>query len=311
MNKMETLQLCLSSIRKYTTIQYEVLVVAYLFSKENIEIVKKDFPWVKIIESNEIRGFSENNNIALRQASGKYCLVLNDDTEMKMPVVDNLFNSIERLPDKVAIVSPQTIFPNGEVQFCGRPKSTAWTYLLGKLKLYHAKNDSQWSNKKGLFKSYNILGAAFMIKTDVFRSVGWFDEYYFFSPEDKALSTKLNNLGYECWVDETISLIHYEGMTGLNKSKISKIQTATKPAQSKGTVYFYAGEKKDALLYWFLCLCEFTSSAVLFVYYYVKAKLNKETCAYSIIAKCMWNICASIFTSQTPKEIFCKYFAKI
>lgn len=55
---------------------YETLVVAYLFSKENLEKVKHDFPWVTFIESNEIRGFSENNNLALRQAKGKFCFVL-------------------------------------------------------------------------------------------------------------------------------------------------------------------------------------------------------------------------------------------
>lgn len=61
---------------------YECFVVAYLFSKENLEKVKHDFPWVKFIENNEIRGFSENNNLALRQAKGKYCFVQNDDTEL-------------------------------------------------------------------------------------------------------------------------------------------------------------------------------------------------------------------------------------
>ena len=87
MNNLKNLYPCLESIKKYTTVSYETLVVAYLFSKENLEKVKKDFPWVTFIESNEIRGFSENNNLALRDAKGEYCFVVNDDTEMKMDVV--------------------------------------------------------------------------------------------------------------------------------------------------------------------------------------------------------------------------------
>lgn len=35
-----------------------------------------------------------------------------------------------------------------------------------------------------------------MIKTDIFRQMGFFDEYYFFCPEDIALSTALNRRGY-------------------------------------------------------------------------------------------------------------------
>lgn len=50
---------------------------------------------MKFVESNEIRGFSENNNLALRQAKGKYCFVQNDDTELKMPCIDKLVETIE------------------------------------------------------------------------------------------------------------------------------------------------------------------------------------------------------------------------
>ena len=88
MNNLKNLYPCLESIKKYTMVSYECFVVAYLFTKENLEKVKTDFPWVEFVESNEIRGFSENNNLALRQAKGKYCFVVNDDTEMKMPVID-------------------------------------------------------------------------------------------------------------------------------------------------------------------------------------------------------------------------------
>ena len=73
MNNLKNLYPCLNSIRKYTTVSYETLVVAYMFSKGNLEKVKQDFPWVTFIESREIRGFSENNNLALRQARGRYC----------------------------------------------------------------------------------------------------------------------------------------------------------------------------------------------------------------------------------------------
>ena len=136
MNNLKNLYPCLESIRKYTTVSYETLVVAYLFSKENLEKVKNDFPWVTFIESNEIRGFSENNNLALRQAKGKYCFVLNDDTEMKMDVVGRLVDSFGRCSENAAIISPCILNHKGEVAVCGRPKFTVWTYLLGTFHLY-------------------------------------------------------------------------------------------------------------------------------------------------------------------------------
>lgn len=95
MNNLKNLYPCLDSIRKYTHVSYETLVVAYLFSKENLERLKRDYSWIRIIESNEIRGFSENNNLALRQARGQYCYVLNDDTIMDSPVIDRLVETIQ------------------------------------------------------------------------------------------------------------------------------------------------------------------------------------------------------------------------
>lgn len=56
MNNLKNLYPCLESIRKYTHVSYECLVTAYLFDKENLEKVRKDFPWVTFVESNEIRG---------------------------------------------------------------------------------------------------------------------------------------------------------------------------------------------------------------------------------------------------------------
>ena len=68
MNRMDNLVPCLEGIRAHTGVSYETLVVAYRFSPENLEKAQTDFPWVRWVVSDEIRGFSENNNLALRQA---------------------------------------------------------------------------------------------------------------------------------------------------------------------------------------------------------------------------------------------------
>ena len=76
MNRPDLLYPCLEGIRAHTTVSYEVLVVAYLFSAENLARLRADWPEVQVVESRELRGFSENNNLALRQAAGKYCFIL-------------------------------------------------------------------------------------------------------------------------------------------------------------------------------------------------------------------------------------------
>lgn len=163
--------------------------MAYKFSPENLNKLSADFPWVKIVKSDEIRGFAENNNLALRQAKGEYCFVLNDDTYFDTPVIDQLYHSMLAMPD-VAIMSPNLYYPDGREQFLGRPKLNAKTFMLTSLKIWGEENmRACYRGKTGIYDIENISGAAFMIKTEVFKTLGWFEETYFFSPEDFALST--------------------------------------------------------------------------------------------------------------------------
>ena len=96
MNRLDNLYPCLESIRRYTSVSYEVILTAYMFERANLERLRLDFPEVKVVESNELRGFSENNNLALRRARGKYCFVVNDDTYFVEPVIDALVEDFER-----------------------------------------------------------------------------------------------------------------------------------------------------------------------------------------------------------------------
>ena len=71
MNRPDNLYPCLQGLQAHTAVPCETFVVAYRFSPENLAKVQADFPWVRWIVSDGTRGFSENNNLALRQARGR------------------------------------------------------------------------------------------------------------------------------------------------------------------------------------------------------------------------------------------------
>ena len=306
MNNIKQLFPCLDSIKIHTSVSYETLVVAYLFSAQNLSQLREKYPWVTVIESNEIRGFSENNNLALRQAKGRFCFIFNDDTELQMPAIDRLIADIDNLPEDVAVISPHIIFPNGETQYCGRPPFYWYHWILMCLHLWKESNDRQYSNKKGIFQSFNIIGAAFLIKTDLFKKLGWFDECYFFCPEDIALSTTLNKQGYKCFVDADTYSVHFGGMSG-NKS-ISPTQSAVMPAGIIGSIDYYSNGKKAIryILKTFLTL----HSLVELILYSIKNLFNPQK-RYTAIINGYKNIIESIFSNDTPKETFIKYYSKI
>ncbi|MBR5209197.1 MAG: glycosyltransferase family 2 protein [Paludibacteraceae bacterium] len=305
MNKLENLYPCLNSIKECTSVSYEVFVVAYLFTKENLEKARNEFPWVKFIVSDEIRGFAENNNLALRQATGKYCFVLNDDTILKPKCIDILVDSFDKLSPNVAVVSPNILNKDGELVVSGMPPFSFSDYIQYFLRLKPRFTNNQWVMKKGLFKTYNILGCAFLIKRDVFEKFGWFDEYFFFAPEDVALSTSLNNNGYECWVNSDSELIHLEGMT--SGKSLSKITLATAPAHCKGLAHFFS--KGNALCYIFVALVMTFVVSSQFLFHLIKS-FKDTTGVNSTLAKANIHELIALYSFKTPKELFIKYYSK-
>lgn len=305
MNNYRQLKDCLDSIKQHTSkARYETFVVAYFFSENNLSLLKKEYPWVTVIVSDEIRGFSANNNLALRIAKGKYCFVLNDDTYFTTPVIDQLFESIST-HGEASLVSPQILYPNGTIQYSGIPPKTWADFLLILFKLKKERRDKSntYIRPAGFFKTYNILGAAFMIDTDIFHSLGFLDERYFFGPEDKALSTAMNRKGFGCYVDADIKLYHLGGATGGPKSNTV---CATRPAERKGSVIFYGDGKKTRQM--FLQICVFLNSALWSLGWLIKMLLGDKYAKYSLIANV--NVCRSIFSNQTTTDIFKHFYVR-
>lgn len=304
MNKIDNLIRCVDSIYEHTLsgLTFDIWVVAYMFSNDNLEILKSKYPYVRIVESNEIRGFSENNNLALSQIDSECAFVLNDDTRLDSDVISRLYSVLKCLPSNVATLSPKLLYGNGRLQYCGYGEYNWKTILKREYSLNPKRRiESKWCNQKGVFETMNIMGAAFLIKMNVFRRVGFFDERYFFCPEDFALSTKLRQNGFACYVDSDSFLYHYEGGTWGN------IRIATMPAQIKGELVFMSQGA---------CVKRYLFAALIFLVRFFKfccwrvyAMQRKEVRA-KIMAEANLNICKSIFDRDTPKETFIRFFNK-
>ena len=302
MNRPDLLYPCLEGLYAQTKAPLEVWVVAYLYSEENLARLKADWPAAKIVESRELRGFSENNNLALRQITGDYCFIVNDDTLMTMPVVDALLADFDRLPADAAIVSPKIVFPDGRVQTCGRAPWTAWRYLKHYLHLVDETKPSAWSMKEGLFRTWTVNGACFLIRTDVFREAGWFDETYTFTPEDIALGHRVHDLGYTVWADADVVITHLAGGT------VSRLEAAIKPTRVRGALQFYSGGNpvKYALLGGFVWCVEALRRLK-----YRFADRSDPASHAAIMDATARNVMRSVFTKRTSKEVFVQLYREI
>ncbi|WP_206598733.1 glycosyltransferase family 2 protein [Rufibacter ruber] len=93
------LEQCLLSVRKAVQgLEVEVFVVDNNSVDGSVEMVQRRFPEVLLLANKENLGFSKANNQAMRQAQGKYVLLLNPDTVVEEDTFRKCFQFMEERP---------------------------------------------------------------------------------------------------------------------------------------------------------------------------------------------------------------------
>lgn len=162
---------------------------------------------LKFVQNEENVGFSKGNNIGVKNASGEYILFLNSDTEIKDK---GLIRMIEFLDEhtKVAILGGKLENADGSVQkSCGNFYSLFNLFLLlyggGKLGLLT-------KSPKKISKVDWVSGACMMIRADIFRKIGGFEEKLFMYMEDVELCYRAFKKNYLTYFYPNVTLIHKE-----------------------------------------------------------------------------------------------------
>ena len=99
----------LESMRKVTYPNVEVIVVDNASPNDNPAIIKQKYPEVVFIQSEKNLGFPGGNDLGIRQAKGKYIMLLNNDTEVVPGFLEPLVAKMENDPT-IGIVSPKIKF---------------------------------------------------------------------------------------------------------------------------------------------------------------------------------------------------------
>ncbi|MBK8984286.1 MAG: glycosyltransferase [Ignavibacteria bacterium] len=183
------------------------------------EHIEKKYPDVKIIRNTKNIGFSKANNIALRQAKGKYVLILNPDTLME----ENTFSRLIRFCDEhknTGAVTSKLILGNGKLDSaCKRsfpvpsvaiPRILGLSSLFPKSKLF-GKYNLTFLDENKIWEVDAICGAFMFIPKAVLDNVGLFDEDYFMYGEDIDLCYRIKKCGYKIFYFPEVTTIHFKG----------------------------------------------------------------------------------------------------
>ena len=194
---------CIRSIRQadWPGLDYEIIVVDNYSGDLRGDDLKpfdnahgKQFGDIKFIMNGRNIGMGPANNLGIRQAQGKYIVVMNPDTVASKDVFIKLFDYMEKNYN-VGVIGPKQLSPDGEEQdSCFR-----WPNLLTPFLRRTALGETGFGRKnldRFLYKDYNkdsvrevnwLLGSFLFCRAEALRQSGVFDERFFLYFEDTDL----------------------------------------------------------------------------------------------------------------------------
>src|SRR5579862_14385 len=130
-NTRDMLRACLASLpASVEVLRAEVWVVDNHSPDESAEMVRREFPQIRLIANQDNAGFTRANNQALKRCCGRNVVILNPDTEPEPGSLAILSRYLDEHPD-VGAVGPKLLNSDGSLQHNGRPFPTPWREFMG------------------------------------------------------------------------------------------------------------------------------------------------------------------------------------
>jgi GT2 family glycosyltransferase len=310
LNRADLAVQCLASIEKFTrSITYEVHLVAHNFDEEPLLDLLSKHPNTVVHRVNGVRGYSQNNNVALRAARGRYVVILNDDTVLGNDLFGQVVRLLDSNPDIVG-ACPVLRYPDGSLQMGIRGRFTPFSFLAEQLRLDRLI-PGEWASRIGAFDRPWLpsdrdgpididtgTGACFVARREALEAIGFLDEKYFLAPDDIDWSVRLGQVGRVVLLPKS-SLVHYASTT-LKRSYFAVVPTVY------AGCYTFFRRYYGRLSEWMLRLVlGFAWSGLLSVAWAAVALVHGSIRA-RIMRRARWNCVRFAFSNASSPEVFAR-----
>jgi GT2 family glycosyltransferase len=248
-NSLELISNLLKKIEAQKISNLEIWVVDNKSPDNFRDIVKKDFPKIHFVQSNENGGFAKGQNILLSQIKTDLALILNPDTNVPEKSIEKMVEFMGNNPD-CAVSScriegyDKKLHSNGG-NFPFNLSLLTWLFNLESLPLigrllpnFHQVNPEYYQKKHQV----DWVGGTFMVaKTKVLEEIGFFNESYFMYFEDVDLCYRLSQAGHKVMLNPEVVIYHKSGGTSIDP-KFAQFK-----GEMQGLLIFY---KENFNVFW-------------------------------------------------------------
>ena len=232
-----------NEIKDYDSLN-KIIVVDNLSTTDNFDNLKKlENDKIDVIRSERNGGYSYGNNYGIKHMESlndtyDYVIISNPDIHIEEEAIKTTLDFLEK-NEKAAMAAPKMF--NKEKKPIRR---SAWKIRTPGIDMINSTRTTQillhHFFKKGEYSEFDytrdvllveaISGAFFVIKYNVFKEVGFFDENVFLFYEEDILASKIKKLGYKVYSLNNVNFEHFES-NSINKAlsyynKMKRLQTS-------------------------------------------------------------------------------------
>lgn len=220
------LEPCIKSIiANIHNIRYEILVVDNVSDDGSPDKIKNAFPEVILSINAQRYGFAKNNNINLRKSSGRYVMLLNDDT---LVLPESLDNAIKYLDEhrEVGGIGCKMTDPNGKFQYTSARKlPTLFSKLISECALGRIMQRKLMFDGNSAKEIDLPQEAGMILRKEVVDKVGLLDEQFFMYGEGADWCQRIKRAGWKIVYLPSCPIIHFNGVTNRKSSLKMFIQS--------------------------------------------------------------------------------------
>ena len=229
-DKVNLTKVCIDSLYNKNTYQnFEIIIVDNNSTEEEtlnyFNALKKEHDNVKILTIKEEFNYSRLNNLAIKETTGDYVLLLNNDTEvLDKDFLDYMVGYASR--DHVGCVGLKLLYKDLKVQHAG--VVLGYGGVAGHIFVTASNKDIGIFNRLSMPYDYSAVTAAcLLVKKSKYLEVDGFDENLKVALNDVDFNLKMLKKGYYNVCLNNISLLHYESKSRgyeVTKEQIERFQ---------------------------------------------------------------------------------------
>jgi N-acetylglucosaminyl-diphospho-decaprenol L-rhamnosyltransferase len=198
-NTADFLRRCLNSLGSQGDIRVRAIVVDNASHDDSQDVVKSEFPQVKLITNKQNLGFARANNQALRSCKSKYVYFLNPDTEVQQGTFGAILGFMDSHPN-VGLAGTRIINPDGS------PQPSVETRYPGQKR---ARQEL-----RGLDTGIAwVLGASMIARRALLEDLGGFDERFHLYGEEQDLCLRARKAGWTIGYIPDAVVVHWGGQS--------------------------------------------------------------------------------------------------